>query len=118
MSKELYSQWPCPYCFGSFQTPDELRNHLEDEEVQQLQRILQKVLLHRTCSALGGKPKREEIDKYPEQSPESSTEVHIAKPLDLACPHVECKDQNNTYTKRTNLLRHYQSREYFHSKLI
>jgi hypothetical protein len=40
MSKELYSQWSCPYCFGSFQTPDELRNHLEDEEVQQLQRPL------------------------------------------------------------------------------
>jgi hypothetical protein len=62
-------------------------------------------------------PKREGINKYPDQPPESSAEVHIAKPLELTCPHVECKDQNKVYTKRTNLLRHYQSREYFHSKL-
>ena len=113
MSKELYSQWPCPYCFRSFPTSDELRNHLEAKILGELQ----KVFLYRTCSALEGVPKRKGIDKYPDQSPESSTEVHIAKTLDLACPHVECKDQNKVYTKRTNLLRHYQSREHFHSKL-
>jgi hypothetical protein len=117
MSKEMYSQWPCPYCFGSFPTPDELRSHLEaDKVVQRLQRILgelQKVLLHQTCST----PNREGIDKYLDQSPESPTGVHIAKPLDLTCPHVECKNPNKVYTQRKNLLRHYQSREYFHSKL-
>jgi hypothetical protein len=85
-----------------------------------LQNILaeiQKVFLHQTCSASDA-VNREEIDKYPSQSPESSIEVRIAKPLDLTCPHVDCKDTERViYTKKPNLLRHYQSRESFHSKL-
>jgi hypothetical protein len=88
--------------------------------IWQLQKILaeiQKVLLNQTCSASGDILNREEIDKYPGQSPESSIEVRIAKPLDLTCPHVDCKDTERViYTKKPNLLRHYQSRESFHSK--
>jgi hypothetical protein len=86
-----------------------------------LQKILaeiQKVLLYQTCNASRDILNREEIDKYPDQSPESSIEVHIAKPLDLTCPHADCKATERViYTKKPNLLRHYQSRESFHSKL-
>jgi hypothetical protein len=70
---------------------------------------IQKVLLHQTCIASGDIHNCEEIDKCPGQSLESSIEVRIAKPLDLTCPHVDCKDTERViYTKKTNLLRHYQ----------
>ncbi|KAH8792178.1 hypothetical protein F5882DRAFT_400107, partial [Hyaloscypha sp. PMI_1271] len=117
MSKELQSQWPCPYCFQPFPSSGELRSHLEADRLQKILAEIQKVLLNQTCSASGDILNREEIDKYPSQSPESSIEVRIAKPLDLTCPHVDCKDTERViYTKKPNLLRHYQSHITCHAK--
>jgi len=116
MSEELQSQWPCPYCFRPFPTPGELRSHLEADRLQNILAEIQKVFLHQTCSA-SDVLSREEIDKYPGQSPESSIEVRTAKPIDLTCPHVDCKDTERViYTKKPNLLRHYQSHITCHAK--
>ncbi|KAI9770956.1 MAG: hypothetical protein M1840_002660 [Geoglossum simile] len=127
MADQARLQWSCVHCRQCFSTQGEFRNHIETEKLRvgDLIEKLQIAFLHSTSTysthivenshhdtaddsgnASGDQSsKRDDLCESPSDDQSSTCDL-------LRCPFPGCNGEE-TYTKRANMFRHYQTRMIF-----